>query len=103
MFAYNLEHERIGILEGVRLLGDVEARRVAFDTLPEGEVSTVFTVYSMNLDPQAEPLLYETLVVPIEGTSLMVARYRTREEAVVGHRRAVVALTEGRLDEVGDV
>lgn len=78
------------LLEFIRLYdGDQwHRRRVGRDEGPGVRVSTVF----LGLDhghhhgePNASPVLYETLVSGADGEGLDSDRYHTREEALAGH------------------
>jgi hypothetical protein len=65
-----------------------DARRVARDEEPGvGVVSTVFLAmdHNWNPDPNAAPILYESMFFPAEGDEEYQRRYYTRAEALAGH------------------
>lgn len=77
-------YEHVALYEG-----GIAARRVAFDTDDETDVSTVFLGMDHSFG-EGPPVLYETMVFPA-GTvdDRDCRRYRTRAEAVAGHAEMV--------------
>lgn len=83
-------------------------RRVAFDEVDGYEISTVFLGIDHGFGRTAEPLLFETMIFgPPEPVELFgrtremrtdagyCYRYATRDQALAGHRGAVVDVTTG--------
>jgi hypothetical protein len=65
-----------------------ELRRVAHDVKGKLSISTVFIALDHSFG-EGEPMLYETMV--FGGREDMQERYRTREEALAGHKRILAA------------
>lgn len=94
MSYYGLDHQPISAEEGGALLGDANARRVAWTEVGDATVSTVFLVIDHNWDV-GPPLLYETMV--FRGSDMVDEgqwRYSTREAAIAGHERVVAELRD---------
>ena len=70
-----------------RMLGDLDGRRVGYDTVGDARVSTVFLGLNHAL-PDDPPALFETMVFGGPLDEEMV-RYATWEEAEAGHRAMV--------------
>jgi hypothetical protein len=74
-------------------------RGVARDELPSGTfVSTVFLAIDHSFNPHSRrPILYETMVFggPLDGEQL---RYRTRDEALAGHRVMLEAVQKAESE-----
>jgi hypothetical protein len=83
-------------LEMAERLNDIDSRRIDLDTVTtsrgEFDVSTVDLV-----DPVPYNGQYETLISAPDGHTRIV-RYRTRDDAVLGHMQIVEALTGGQFD-----
>lgn len=100
-FYFDRTGEPISVDEYCRLTGDKEYRRVAFDRLPDGrEVSTVW----LGLDHGwggTEPIIFETMIfggsADFEGENQW--RYRTEDEAKLGHATIVSALLKGETPQ----
>jgi len=92
-------------LEWARWMKDNhERRKVARSHVDGHVVSTIFLGMDHAFLEPSEPILYETMVFRAgddgEVDSFMdqaMERYRTREEAVVGHRRMCQRIQEGKL------
>lgn len=79
---------------------DPTTRKVAFDTVKDYEVSTVFLGIDHNFTPHGPPLLFETMVFPRGSMSdLYCRRYSTKDEAFVGHHVVVDCLRRGVTPE----
>lgn len=78
-----------------RLLRSIRKRRVGYDRVGDYRISTVFLCLDHGFLPDAPPLLYETLVMAPDREDIpdvldgLQWRYRTRDEAVRGHRETV--------------
>lgn len=84
--------------EGMSMIGDPERTRVAFDEVGSTVVSTIFLPIDYSFGMGA-PIHYETKC----GDSI-ADRYRTRKEALAGHKRwvawaAAEQLTNDNYDE----
>ena len=78
--------------EWVNLFADLEYKKVGqFETLANGEkisVSTVWLGLNHNLEPNSEPVIFETMVFGGRNAG-MCRRYSTELEALVGHNEIV--------------
>lgn len=66
-------------------------------------VSTVFLTINHQFDPNGPPVLFETMVFPMENmTDLYCARYSTYDEAEAGHWEAVWKVLDGEIIKESD-
>jgi hypothetical protein len=71
-----------------------DIRQIAFDETAGGDqVSTVFLGLDHNFDDQGPPILFETMIFSGEHDGYQ-ERYATREEALIGHARALDLATK---------
>ncbi len=83
------------------LLMDVQRRRVARTKVGTLEVSTVFLVHDHGFGSEGPPVLWETMIFGLEDDDEYTERYRSYDEAVTGHERAVEwARAQSSKDEV---
>lgn len=76
----------------------METRRVALDRVGAYNISTVFLVIDHGWSDEGRPILFETMVFPLNGfQDLHCERYATWDEAVAGHRRIVADVVAERL------
>lgn len=67
-----------------------DRRRVGWDEVEDYQISTVFLELDHNMWNPGDPILFETMIFgPEEPPDQMQWRYRTYEEALEGHHRAV--------------
>lgn len=69
MSYYDIDGRPIGPSQGARLIGDVDARRVAFSSVEGWRLSTVHIVLDHRFGP-GPPLIFETMLFPPPGTDL---------------------------------
>ncbi len=78
--------------EWVDLYADKEYKKIgSFEVLANGEkiqVSTVWLGLDRNLEPNSEPILFETMVFGGRNNGLC-RRYSTELEALIGHNEIV--------------
>ena len=76
------------VLEWARWFETATNRRVAYNKIPEGEVSTVFLGLDHSFGDKGPPVLYETMVFGgiLDGEQ---DRYSTVAEAKEGHLKMV--------------
>ena len=88
-YRLDAEHKAVPVEDVKQTDWSEKARRIGFSVTPFGRVSTVFLVLNHAHD-DGPPVLFETMMF---GGSLdeEQIRYRTWDEAVAGHRRAVAA------------
>jgi hypothetical protein len=72
--------------------GDDEYKRVAFDTIGECDVSTVWLGLDHNFRGEGPPIIFETMVFGEGPYADYQWRYSTEEEARRGHETVVEAL-----------
>lgn len=60
-------------------------RSVAYTTVKDGYLSTVFLAIDHSFLPGAKPLLFETMLFMRDGDCNLIARYATWPEAELGH------------------
>lgn len=100
---YGLDHEPISVEEAGRLLGDRVNRNVGFEQWEDGWlVSTVFLVLDHGWVPDADPILYETMVFMPDGEPVLQVRYATRADAEAGHAEAADAVAFTHDGQRGD-
>jgi hypothetical protein len=85
---YDKQGNKIDINDWGRLLGNDSYRKVAFDSVGNVTVSTVWLGLDHNFYGEGEKLIFETLVFGGEDDGYM-ERYSTLEEAKKGHKRIV--------------
>jgi hypothetical protein len=77
--------------EAGRLLTDAEKRLVAWTTLGDYTVSTVFLVFDHAIE--GDPVLFETMLIhDKKGYGEDLIRYKTWEDALIGHQVEVKRL-----------
>lgn len=69
---------------------DVSQRRIALDTRGEVRVSTIFLGFDHGFHSDGPPVLYETMILGDGRRNEYQRRYCTREEALIGHAKAVI-------------
>lgn len=70
-------------------------RRFVGNTFVEGvRISTVFLGLDQSLGWSDDPLLYETAVFDLDGSSEIIWRYSSREGALAGHDQIAAAVRE---------
>jgi hypothetical protein len=85
------------VTEWVRLFGDAEYKRVAYDELEDGRY-TISTVW-LGLNHQfgrGPPLIFETMTFGPDGAADCCRRYATLEEAKRGHEEMLRELKRQR-------
>jgi hypothetical protein len=104
-YLYNKQGMRIGLTRDADILKEwVDAwsvnRVVAQTVVGPMRVSTVFLVidHNQSLDPDALPLVFETMIFDSDGDDRYQERYSTWNEAEAGHAKAV-ALAEMLLEK----
>jgi len=104
-YLYNKQGMRIGLTCDADILKEwVDAwsvsRVVAQTVVGPMRVSTVFLVidHNQSLDPDALPLVFETMIFDSDGDDRYQERYSTWNEAEAGHAKAV-ALAEMLLEK----
>ncbi len=89
------------------LLGDHDYKIVARDDVDDDTaVSTVWlgVDHSSPLAPAGEPVIFETMILTVdEELHGQQWRYRTEDEARMGHQRVVDSLREGDARDQGSV
>ena len=88
---YGMNGEPITQTEWIALLGDIEAKRIAWTDLPGGvEVSTVWLGLDHNFGFSGPPLIFETMIFgggdDLDGRCW---RWPNRHAALAGHDQAV--------------
>lgn len=92
--------------EWIEIVGDLDYKRVASDTVDPYWVSTVWLGIDHGFDPTKPPLIFETMVFLSDSTApaheFDVRRYATEEEAVAGHEEtvALIRATTLSVDEI---
>jgi len=89
---YNKQGEKITIEEWCSLFKDRSYKIIKQEELENGKfVSTVWLGLDYQLEEGEPPLIFETMVFPMEGNwdEEYCERYSTLEEAEEGHRRIV--------------
>jgi hypothetical protein len=77
-------------IEAGKLLASIEGRCVACERTPgRFWVSTAFLVFDHNALGDGPPVLWNTYVYAPDGSSKLMGRYSSLDEAVAGHREAV--------------
>src|SRR3990167_6336692 len=71
-----------------------DSRRVALDYINEVKISTVFLDIDHDLG-YGIPILYETMIFGGEH-DLYQERYSTREEALIGHEKAIQLIKDSQ-------
>lgn len=100
---YDRQGRPIGREQALALLGDKEARRVAFDRIGDVEVSTVHLVFNYAFSGRT-PIIFETMTFAVgpDGKcpeSLEMWRYATEAEALAGHEAVCAELRVLNLSE----
>ena len=86
---YGMDGEPITQTEWIALLGDIEAKRIAWTDLPGGvEVSTVWLGLDHNFGFSGPPLIFETMIFGGKHDQEQW-RYPNRDAALAGHDQAV--------------
>lgn len=67
-------------------------RRVAGDEIEQGFLSTVFLGSDYNFDQEGPALLFETMLFDQTGEGNLIERYATWDDALTGHRAALILL-----------
>ena len=67
-------------------------RRVAFDVVGNGFLSTVFLGVDRGYGQTAAPVLFETMLFTKDGPGELIERYTTWDAALTGHRAALILL-----------
>lgn len=85
---FDRQGRRIDYREAVRLLEDVDYRRVAWDAVGDLEVSTVWLGldHSFGLGP---PLIFETMIFEAGPLNTECRRYGSEAAALAGHREVL--------------
>lgn len=85
----------------IEWFADLENRRILRTAVPYGDfkkavlVTTVFTGWDLNLDPE-EPIMFETLSELPDGSEIK-RRYATEDEARQGHQE-ILKVVEERIE-----
>jgi len=92
----------VDVFDFERVLRNPAARRVARDVVEGWRVSTVHLIVDHNFTSDGPPILWETMVFPENGGASNGAtwagftrRYRSRDDALAGHREIVAAILAG--------
>lgn len=97
-FWYDRQGRPISATEAERLLGDIDARRVAHDVFVIDDapvwVSTAHVVLDHGFEPDAPPLIFETMIFGGPDADYC-ARYATEADALAGHVRIVERYAAG--------
>lgn len=95
MTYYNRQGHAITLEEWQRLFADPACRNVAFTTIGDSRVSTVWLGIDHNFAEIGHPIIFETMT--FNGTETGECdRYATEQAALNGHAAAVAALTANR-------
>ena len=96
IYLYNKDGMRTGFTRDTDILKEWTdawsvSRVVAQTVVGPMHVSTVFLVldHNQSLDPDAPPLVFETMIFDADGGDVYQERYSTWNEAEAGHARAV--------------
>lgn len=89
---YDIDGQPITIEEAERLLGDIEARRIAVTDLGDGrELSTVHLVLDHNYFGDGPPMIFETMLFPECDPCI---RTPTKHAALAAHDQVLAELRE---------
>lgn len=101
---YDRQGNPISMEDWSELLNDDKYQRVVKDTIGDVEVSTVWLGLNHAYDGNSIHI-FETMIFGHDTE--FCHRYATEEEAIRGHLKCVVALSEGRefgfMDELDDI
>jgi hypothetical protein len=85
----------VPLLEWARRIEDADNRRIAYDTIGEVHVSTIFLGIDVGIswmfDERAPPLLFETMAFP---SGDLIGRWATIDEAEAEHAKVVAVYRE---------
>ena len=94
---YDFDGNQITVLEWGNLFEKMDDRIVAVSKVGDCDVSTVWIGMDHRFDPNdgGEPLIYETIIFGLGEDDEYLVRYSTREEAILGHIKAVEHAASG--------
>ncbi len=101
MYCYKLEGTKVVPATGKEAetqLKDVASCIIGKNYVGESIISTVFLAIDHNIDPK-DPILFQTIIFD-KGSSFLFARYRTFDEAVMGHNNAVLLVKKERAERM---
>lgn len=87
---FDFDGNPISMREWSALNEDPARKRVALDHIGDVEISTIWIGIDL-VAAHRRPRVYETAVFNADGHVIVLARYSTREEAIEGHKRALLA------------
>lgn len=85
-----------GYVDTFRVKEGKRITHIGDETINGVRISTVFLPINHQLDPQASPLLFETMIFDSDGNVIYdyQERYSTWDEAEAGHKKAVELVKE---------
>jgi hypothetical protein len=91
MDCYDRDGNPISLDEWMRLVADLEYKRIEWTEIPDVgiEVSTVWLGLNHNFLMEGPPYIFETMVFGLPNDMEVQERWATEEEAIEGHWKVV--------------